>query len=494
LNVLTAAEMREVDRRTEEIGIPGPILMENAGHRVVEFLAERFSPLAAHHVLIVCGKGNNGGDGYVVARQLFTRFRPRRLDVVAVHPEDASEPRRMLEACGCRVGSDITPEMIHATLVVDAILGTGISGAARGKALEYIRVINASLPQAAVVAVDVPSGMNSDSGATAGEIVRADATVTFTAPKICHVLPPNCDLAGELRVAHIGSPARLMDNVRLHLSEPAEFRAVLGRRDRDSNKGSYGHVLIVGGDAGKAGAAEMAGIAALRMGAGLVTVASTAERFNAPELMTAQLPRSWEKLQQACERSTVLAIGPGLGMSDDAIAMARSAVEHSTLPMIVDADALNALAGYQWQSPGAPRILTPHPGEMSRLAGIGTRDVQASRIEVAREYARAHGCTVVLKGYRTIVALAGGRAWVNPTGTPALAKGGSGDVLAGMLAGMVAQFPASPEIAVIAGVYLHGLAAQKSERVWGERSLLATELLEFLPEAMRECTRVSDDV
>src|SRR5687767_3102377 len=204
MKVLTAAEMRGVDQRTEEIGIPGEILMENAGHRVVEFLAERFGPLSEHHILILCGKGNNGGDGYVVARQLFTRFRPRRLDVVAVHPEEMSAPRRMLEACGCSVATEITPEMRHATLVIDAVLGSGISGQARGSALDYILAINSSFPGAAVVAVDVPSGMNSDSGTTPGEIARATATVTFTAPKLCHVLPPNCDSVGELRIGHIG--------------------------------------------------------------------------------------------------------------------------------------------------------------------------------------------------------------------------------------------------------------------------------------------------
>jgi NAD(P)H-hydrate epimerase len=336
--------------------------------------------------------------------------------------------------------------------------------------------------------------MNSDSGTTEGEFARANATVTFTAPKLCHVLPPNCDRIGDLRVGHIGSPAKLMDHIRLHVSAPADFRSLLGPRDRDSNKGTYGHVLVVGGDSGKTGAAEMTGLAALRAGAGLVTVASTAERHNTPELMTSPLPRTWEALRESCERKTVLAIGPGLGGSDEVIAMSRTAVEQCELAALVDADALNALAGYPWRAEGAARILTPHPGEMSRLAGVSTAEVQANRIEIAREYARTHNCTVVLKGYRSIIAFADGRAWINPTGTPALAKGGSGDVLTGMLAGVLAQSAASPEIAVIAAVYLHGLAAQKSETEWGERCLLATDLLRFLPEAMRECARLSDVV
>jgi ADP-dependent NAD(P)H-hydrate dehydratase / NAD(P)H-hydrate epimerase len=490
MKVLTAAEMRKVDRGTEELGISGEILMENAGHRVVEFLSENYGPLSRHHIVILCGKGNNGGDGYVVARQLFTRFRVRRLDVVAVHPGEHSTPRRMLEACGCAVESEVTPDMRHATLVIDAILGTGISGPARDRSLQLIEEINTSFRNADVVAVDVPSGMNSDSGVTHGVVARAGATVTFTAPKLCHVLPPNCDRIGKLRVAQIGSPARLMEDTALHVTEPADFRALLAPRNPDSNKGMYGHVLIVGGDAGKTGAAEMAGAAALRAGAGLVTVASTAERFSAPELMTAELPRSWDDLLGISERKTVLAIGPGLGTSDSMVKLARGTVENSEIPLVIDADGLNAIAGHEWKAEGAARILTPHPGEMSRLAGLSTRDVQANRIEVARKYANDHNCTLVLKGYRTIIAFADGRVWINPTGTPALAKGGSGDVLTGLLAGMFAQ--SQSDDSVLAAVYLHGLAAQKGEAQWGERCMTAMDLLQFLPEAMRECTHLSD--
>src|SRR5687767_13515275 len=191
MKVLTAAEMRGVDQRTEEIGIPGEILMENAGHRVVEFLAERFGPLSEHHIVILCGKGNNGGDGYVIARQLFTRYRPASLHAVAVFPADRSEPRMMLEACGCPVYDAITQDMRRATLVVDAVAGTGLSGAARGPVLDAIREINNGFPDARVLAIDLPSGMHTDSGNTEGELARADATITFTAPKRCHVLAPN---------------------------------------------------------------------------------------------------------------------------------------------------------------------------------------------------------------------------------------------------------------------------------------------------------------
>jgi NAD(P)H-hydrate epimerase len=334
--------------------------------------------------------------------------------------------------------------------------------------------------------------MPSDSGASEGEVAHADATVTFTAPKLCHVLPPNCDATGELRVAHIGSPASLMRDVKLHLTEPADFRHLLAPRERESNKGTYGHVLVCGGAAGKTGAAEMAGVAALRSGAGLVTVASSAERYNTPELMTAPLPGSYVELERAAERMNVIAIGPGLGTGSLYADMVHDAVASAGQTLVIDADGVNALAGRDWRASESVRILTPHPGEMSRLIGISTKEVQADRLIVAGKYAAAHGCILVLKGYRTVISLPDGRAWINPTGTPALATGGTGDVLTGMIAGLVAQFRDDAMSAVLAAVYLHGLAAQQAERRWTERCFIATDLLECLPEAMRECSRLSD--
>jgi NAD(P)H-hydrate epimerase len=486
--------MREVDRRTMELGMSGPVLMENAGHRVVEFVQSKFAPLSRHRIVILCGKGNNGGDGYVIARQLFTRFRSGSLHVVAAFPDDVTEPRRMLEACGCAVHEAITPEMRQATLVIDAVLGTGVAGAARGKALEWIHEINGGFPSARVVAVDVPSGMNTDSGASTGEIARADATITFTAPKLCHVLAPNCDRIGEWKVGHIGSPASLMDHVQVHLSEPADFRHLLRAREPDSNKGRYGHVLVAGGARGKTGAAEMAGLAALRAGAGLVTVASSAERLTTLELMTDAFPRCRQALEHSAQRKNTIVLGPGLGTDDEAAALVREAVEHASQTLIVDADGLTALAAADWKSSGGPLILTPHPGEMARLCGSTVAEVQAGRLDVAREYSRTHNCILVLKGHRTVIAMPDGRAWINPTGTPAMAKGGTGDVLAGMIAGLAAQFPNEPEASTIAAVYLHGLTGSMAARTRGELSLLATELLEYLPEAIGECQQIPDEL
>jgi hydroxyethylthiazole kinase-like uncharacterized protein yjeF len=474
MKVLTAAQMRDVDRRTIEMGVSGEILMENAAHRVVEFLAERFSPLSEQRIVILCGKGNNGGDGLAIGRILKTKFAPAELHIVTTE------------------GGQITAGMQNATVLIDALLGTGLAGPARGTALEFIRAINSGFPLAKVVAVDIPSGMSSDSGTSEGEVARADYTVTFTAPKIGHVLQPNCDRVGELQVAQIGSPAELYADVKLHESDPADFRHLLKPRELDSNKGRYGHVLVVGGARGKSGAAEMSGLAALKIGAGLVTVASTAEGLHTLELMTDALPQSYDALLKTAKRATLLAVGPGLGEDPSLVEMARRAAAEADYAAVFDADGLNALSGFEWKAPrGVLRVLTPHPGEMSRLCGKSIKEVQADRLGTAGQYASAHDAVVVLKGHRTITALPDGRAWVNPTGSPALAKGGTGDILTGLVSGMVAQFPSDAPAAVVAAVYLHGLAGQFAARDLTEKCVLATDLLHHLPEAIRACAAVS---
>jgi ADP-dependent NAD(P)H-hydrate dehydratase / NAD(P)H-hydrate epimerase len=488
MKVLTAAEMREVDRRTIEMGTPGIVLMENAAHRVVEFLAERFAPLAAHRVAVLCGKGNNGGDGMAVARQLFTRFHPRRLDVVLLGaPEslkgDAAANYKMLAVCGCPVAREIPAEARMATLVIDALLGTGITGPATGPMLEAIREINRGFLLAKVVAVDLPSGMPTDSGEPVGECARADASVTFTAPKVAHVMPPNCDRVGELRVGPIGSPPSLYQHAPLALLEPAMFAATLAPRSPSGHKGTYGHVLVVAGSLGKTGAARMSGLAALRAGAGLVTVASRAPNLPlAPELMTGSLEESG--LAALAQGKTVVAMGPGLGRDAITEKLVREAIETFPGPVVLDADALD---DREYGAP-APRVLTPHPGEMGRLTGKSTAEIQQDRIAAARAYATARRCTLVLKGQRSLLAFPDGRVWINPTGTPAMGTGGSGDVLTGLVAGFLSQFPNDPDQAVAAAVYLHGLAGQLGARDLGEKSLIATDILRYLPPAIAQAT------
>jgi NAD(P)H-hydrate epimerase len=502
MKVLTADEMREVDRRTIEMGIPGIVLMENAGMRVVEFLAERFAPLEAQRVLVLCGKGNNGGDGLVIARQIHTRFPKCHLTVVLLaDPEDLRGDARlnyaMLRTCGCPVTTEIPAEACRATLIVDALLGTGITGPARGDIEKAIVAINGRLRPAKVVAVDIPSGMSSDTGESVGKVARADYTVTFTAPKLGQVMPPNCDYTGELVVRPIGTPWELYRDGKIDSVEPSMLWRVLAPRPPGGHKGTFGHALVVAGSRGKTGAAALCGMGALRAGAGLVTVASAESAIpliaaHAPELMTEPLAETPHgsialnaALAAAAAGKTVVAIGPGLGRQPEIPILVASLMESLEQPLVLDADALVDIAKVALAH--RVRVLTPHPGEMARLTGKTIAEVQADRIGIARAFAESHGVTVVLKGQRTIIAFRDGRVWINPTGTPAMGTGGTGDVLTGMIAGFLAQFPQHPDEAVAAAVYLHGLAGQFGVRALGERCLIASDLLCFLPAAMEEC-------
>jgi ADP-dependent NAD(P)H-hydrate dehydratase / NAD(P)H-hydrate epimerase len=495
VKILTAAEMREVDRLTIERGIPGLILMENAGSRVVDFLRETFAPLSEQRVVVICGKGNNGGDGFVVARQLFTRKLYRELTVIELFdPEsltkDALANRRMLDVCGCPVLREFKNEANFATIVVDAVLGTGLSGPAHGASLDGIRMINDRFPLAKKVAVDIPSGLPSDETNPAGEFVRADYTVTFTAPKRIQCLSPSYEFMGKLKVVPIGSPAEFCEtnpNLKLALTTTDDIRLLFANRPRNSNKGMYGHVLVIGGSFGKSGAPAMAGLGSYRSGAGLVTVAvpkdalPTVAGFR-PELMTEPLEGP---LPELLKGMTVLAIGPGLGAAEETVRFVKQVYEEADLPAVVDADGLNALAG-ELPSTTKTRILTPHPGEMGRLIGKSAKEVQADRLKVSQDLAQQSGATVVLKGDRTIIAFPDGETWVNPTGSPSMATGGTGDILTGMIAGMIAQHPHDWKRAVVAAVWLHGRCGELAGNRWGEQAMLATDMLDFLPEAMNE--------
>jgi NAD(P)H-hydrate epimerase len=461
---------------------------------VVEFLERRFAPLRSHRIAVFCGRGNNGGDGFVVARQLFTRIRPKALWVLCAAGAaelhgDAEINWRALAACGCPVSHEIRPEMRGATLVLDALLGTGLRGAPEGRFAEWIGEINTGFPDARVVAIDVPSGLASDEASSPGPAVQAHATVTFTAPKIGQVLPPNVNRVGELVVAPIGSPASLLDDVDLHLTEPGSFAPLLQPRDPGGHKGHYGHVLVWAGSPGKTGAAAMAGLAALRAGAGLVTAGSSVPLPLAPELMTAPID-SYDALIEAAQGKDVIALGPGLGTAPGTAAMVRRAFAELPQPLVIDADGLNCLAGSLTAAPhGTLRILTPHPGEMARLTGLTTAAVQQDRLRLARDFAQKQNVVLLLKGQRTIVAFPDGAAWINPTGSPAMATGGSGDILTGLLAGLLAQHPDHAGAAVLAGAYLHGLAGELAANDYGEQSVIAGDLLRYLPEAFHHARR-----
>jgi ADP-dependent NAD(P)H-hydrate dehydratase / NAD(P)H-hydrate epimerase len=484
MRVFTAAEMREVDRRTVSLGIPDAVLMENAGHRVVELLAERFAPLERQRIVILCGKGNNGGDGIVVARQLFTRFRPASLDVVLADAPPGN--LRSLEACGfTAIHREIAPTMRAATIVIDALLGTGLAGLPRPPYLDLIHQVNTGFPAARIVAVDIPSGMDSDSAKTGWPHVRANYTVTFTAPMVGMVLEPNASACGELIVGAIGSPESILP-AHTRLTEPRDFAARLfASRPADGHKGTFGHVLVAGGSPGKSGAVAMAGLAALRAGAGLVTVASDpsilpAVAAHAPELMTAPLDE--QSFAALAKGKRALALGPGYGVSSSKRAFLERVIAEHDVPTVIDADGLNNLS-----SAALPRranlILTPHPGEMERLTGklpsIG------ERLPAARAFAQEVGVTLVLKGHDTLTAFPDGTVWINSTGGPAMATGGSGDILTGLIAGLAAQFPESLALAVVAAVWLHGRAGELAAADLGEKCVIATDLLRYLPQAMK---------
>jgi NAD(P)H-hydrate epimerase len=487
MKILTAEQMREADRRTIEAGIPGIVLMENAGCRVVEFLEKTFAPLERQRVVVVCGKGNNGGDGLVIARQLWTRFKPASLHILLAAPPDefhgdAAANWAMTQAIGIPNSSNLAPEMRQATLVIDALLGTGLRGPAEGRELELIREMNGGFPLAAIVSVDVPSGLHAE-----GESVHAAYTVTLAAPKTELILPPTCDRAGAIAVAPIGIPREFIEDASdhwLNLVEPGMFARFFLPRGRGAHKGSFGHVVVIGGAQGKGGAAAMSGAAALRSGAGLVTVATDPrERATVTTLMPELMTSDWA--DGAGERD-VLALGPGLGREPEAEALALDLFANASVPAVVDADALNALATTTLNASGQLRVLTPHPGEMSHLRGCSIAAVQSDRVGTARRFATERACVVVLKGQRTVIALPDGRVYINPTGSPAMATAGSGDILTGLIAGLLAQFPHDAVDAVLAAVWLHGRSGELGAAALGEQSLTAMDLLKHLPFAMRE--------
>src|SRR5579864_5158479 len=524
MKIVTAAEMREIDRITaERFGIPSLTLMENAGSAVAEFALSAYPHAKSFGV--ICGKGNNGGDGLVVARKLREAGKETRVLLLADPKElrgDAEAnyeklPVKPVIAKSCEdLESASAQSVFDCDVLIDAILGSGFRPPVSGLYAEAIAKINSA--GAPVIAVDIPSGAASDvMGEQTGAVARADAIVTFTAPRPAHVFGNLT--SGPIVIAPIGSPVEAMQSSsNLNLITPKDIAPLLGPRPRNSNKGMYGHVLVIGGSLGKAGAAAMAGFSALRAGAGLVTVATprsvlpTVAGFH-PELMTEPLEETGDGtisvyaldlLRQLAEKKTVLAIGPGISRNEETAEVVRKVVSGSNVPIVLDADGLNAFEGRaedfnrkdrKGTAKGAEKsrtlVLTPHPGEMARLTGLGIKAIQRDRVNVARKFAQEHGLILVLKGDRTVVAGPDGEAWINPTGNPGMATGGTGDILTGIVAGMLAQNPQRAFEAVTAAVYLHGLAGDvecylgSRHLAIGEHSLVATDLIKGLPEAFR---------
>jgi len=524
MEILSSVEMGAADRRTaEHFGVPLAVLMENAGRAVAEFCLRQVPE--AECVLVLCGKGNNGGDGFVAARVLAAAEVGVAVLLlgreVEVKGEAASALARLRAEAPAVAISPVTDEtelaaasgaVDSADLLIDAVVGTGFRPPLRGLAAALRELVaNSAAP---VVAVDLPSGWDADSTAqTAPDPFRADAVVTFTRPKLAHVFG-NLTSAGfgPVVVAEIGSPAEAIVS-ESGLTWAGEAKAIAEQpREVNANKGKYGHVLIAGGSYGTAGAPSMASLAALRAGAGLVTAAVPKCILElvagvAPELMLAPLREgpegavSMENLAAdglfallKAKRISVVALGPGLSTRGGASEFARAIVAGCSLPMVVDADALNAFEGRANLLDGSNRklVLTPHPGEMARLTGMTVAEVEADRIHLARSFATQHKLTLVLKGWRTLIAHPDGRIAVNTSGNPALAKGGSGDILTGIIAAMLAQFPQDAARAVEAAVALHGLAADFAARAMDEHTVLATDTLAHLSDAFRYRAKDAD--
>jgi len=515
MRVLTAAQMQEVDRLTiDQIGIPSRVLMENAGRAVVQELEEHFEKeLALYRIVVLCGRGNNGGDGLVIGRVLTQRGYDVAIFLVARAAQLRGETRAnydvltRLEIPVTEIASDEdwdlhAAEIVTANVVIDALFGTGLKEPLSGLPQKIVKALNDS--PSAVVAVDVPSGVSGDTHQTVGDAIKAVLTVTLAAPKLPLVLPPAEAHCGELVVADIGIPHKLIDELdgpRVELLSATDLIPHLTPRDPDANKGDFGRIVIVAGSPGKTGAAYLSAMAALRSGAGLVTVATprTSQPVlasMAPEYMTEPLdpePDGGNAADSSINRvlalkKDVIAIGPGLGTGPWQQAFVFGLLERSDVTLVLDADALNVCADDPHRlraREGIDIIITPHPGEMARLTALSVEDVQENRLEVARNFAMSHGVYVVLKGHRTLIAAPDGHVGINPTGNPGMATGGTGDVLTGVIAAWFGQL-LDADAACRVGVYLHGFAGDLALREHGENALIASDIIAHLGQATRD--------
>lgn len=513
MKVTTAEQMQELDRKAIEIyRIPGIVLMENAGRGAAEEILKAFPEMKKKRVAIISGKGNNGGDGFVIARYLMNRG-------VSVRVFLLTEPKALRGDAETnyfifhRMKGEVIPvpsskeyqkakkEIEKADLLVDAIFGTGLDAEVRGYYREVIDHLNTL--QKPIVAVDIPSGLSADTGKPLGTAIRATLTLTFGLPKIGLLISPGVEYVGTLKVIDIGFPNRLIEEeqIQTYLIEKEEIYKWLSiPRRLDTHKGDYGHLLVIAGSVGKTGAAAMACEAALRMGAGLVTLAipkslNPIMEMKLTEVMTEPLPetqkqtlslKAYSPLLRLCENKKAVLIGPGIGTHPETQTLILKLIKTLNLPMILDADGLNALATQaKFPSLNHPLfILTPHPGEMARLIHSTSKEVQENRIGISRAFSTSNRVYLVLKGFRTLIATPTGDIYINPTGNPGLASGGTGDVLSGMIGGLICQ-GFDPLSSLQAAVYLHGLAGDEVAKEMGEKSLVATDLIKKIPSLLQ---------
>jgi NAD(P)H-hydrate epimerase len=512
--LLTAEAMRAADRRAiDRLGVAGLVLMENAGREAVDLMERAFGPLRGRRVVVLCGRGNNGGDGFVAARHLEARgvrvdawlagaggeLRGEAAANLAILRQGGVPVREVVETAG---GVDLGPlraALGTADLVIDALLGTGTRGAATGLVAAVIATVNES--GRPVCALDLPSGLSADTGTAEGPAIRARLTVTFGLPKLGLFLGAGAVLAGRVEIADLGVPRDwLATESSVALLEAGDVRAALPPRPLEAHKGRYGHVLVVAGALGKTGAAVLTCRGALRSGAGLVTCALPASQQpvvagHLPEAMTEALPetvahtpsaKAVDRILELAAARQSLVVGPGAGLDPETQALMREIARETACPTVIDADGLTALVGQVGllREARGPRILTPHPGEAARLLGTSAGAVQADRLGSARRLAEASGAVVALKGAGTVVARPDGIATLNPTGNPGMATGGMGDVLSGIVGGLLAQ---GVEVAAAtrAAVYLHGLAGDLLAAQTGGAGLLAGEVADLVPAAIR---------
>jgi hydroxyethylthiazole kinase-like uncharacterized protein yjeF len=512
MKLLKADEMKDIDRRaSSEFGIPSLILMENAGLRTLEAIEEILGETKNRMIIILAGKGNNGGDGLVIARHLINSGAVVETYLTG-QVEELTHDSRINYEILLKMGARILPltsekdldrlilSLMNADLIVDALYGIGFKGSLNQFDSRLVKVVNGC--RAPVVAVDIPSGVEADTGKVHGDAIKASHTVTFALPKIGLVLEPGKEYAGTLSVADISIPAVLLEdnNIKTNLINETMLSALLKPRAANSHKGTYGHALLVGGSPGMVGAIMMASQATLRTGAGLVTAAvpesltvvvdsSLMEVMTAPLAETGQsaiAPEALPAIENLLGTVSVCAIGPGMSRYPEAGAIIRYVLERSGVPLVIDADGLNALEkdAAILKDRQVPIVLTPHPGEMARLTGKTIEEIQSQRLEITRMFAQKWGVTLVLKGNKTIVANPSGEVYINISGNPGMATAGSGDVLTGIITGLIAQ-GLKPQDAACAGVYLHGLAGDLAAEIKGERGLIAGDLISCLSEVLK---------
>lgn len=514
IKIVSTAQMREIDRAAiEKHGIPELRLMENAGIQAMLYLEQLLGPLDRRRIGIFCGKGNNGGDGFVLARQLHARGYDPAVYLLAPRASLKESAKINMEAYAtmggrileCADESDLLKHesaIRHADALVDAILGTGFGGELKGIYKTAVEKINAW--KQFCLALDIPSGLDADKGVVRPVYIHADATITFGLPKMGMMSYPAATAVGALHTANINFPEKLLNDSPFEawLPDDAWARATLPRRPEQAHKGTYGHAVIAGGNEGMEGAAALAALAALKVGAGLSTAAvrlPLSRQFEMGTLEVMSLPLA-ERLDDPANADTILAfikdksvllLGPGMGRGAGLESLAKKVVAGCNIPLIIDADGLNNIAPKKelLKRRTAPTIVTPHPGEMARLTGTTAGAVNADRLNCAKSFAKEFNCITVLKGARTVIAAPDGTAFINPTGNQNLASGGTGDVLGGMIAGFMAQ-GLTPLNAAALAVYLHGMAADNYTAAHDPYSLTASSLLAALPIAIGQIARL----